>query len=56
MTKTFITSWIFPNENKKKPEMDYTKSTLAPNSQSFKEKLLSGSGFLLYKWALKIFI
>ena len=32
-----------------KPEMDYTNLTLPPNLQSFKQKFLSGIGFVEYK-------
>ena len=41
------------HSNKQKPkikqEINYTKSNLPPNLQSFKQKLLSGSGFVEYK-------
>ena len=51
MTKTLIKSRVFPNKNtiKTKPDMDYTKSTFPPNLQSFKQKLLSGKCFIVYK-------
>ena len=34
------------NKNKIRPELDNTKSLLPPNLQSFKQKVLSGNGFL----------
>ena len=34
---------------KYKPEMNRTKSNLPPNLQAFKQKLLSGNGFIVYK-------
>ena len=34
---------------KSKQELNDTKSTLTPNLQSFKQKLLSGIGILVYK-------
>ena len=34
---------------KYKPEMNRTRSNLPPNLQKFKQKLLSGNGFVEYK-------
>ena len=57
MPKTLIKSRLHPDKQKPKikQELNYTKSNLPPYLQSFKQKLLSGSGFLLYKRAQKIF-
>ena len=51
MPKTLIKSRLHPNKNKPKikQEINDTKSTLPPNLQSFKQKLLTGSGFVEYK-------
>ena len=51
MTKTLIKSRLHPNKHKlkNKQEINNAKSTLPPNLQSFKQKLLSGSGFIEYK-------
>ena len=47
MPKTLIKSRLHSNKRKPnyKPELNNTKSKLAPNLQSFKQKLLSGNGF-----------
>ena len=57
MPKTFLKSRLQSNKQKikYKPGMNRTKSNLPPNLQSFKQKLLSGSGFIHYKWASKSF-
>ena len=41
---------IFSNKNKSKlkPELNNTKSALPPKFQSFKQKFLSGDGFVIY--------
>ena len=51
MPKTLIKSRLHPNKPKTKikQELNNTKSSLPPNLQSFKQKLLSGNGFLIYK-------
>ena len=51
MPKTLIKSRLHSNkhEPKIKQEINNTKSNLPPNLQSFKQKLLSGSGFVEYK-------
>ena len=51
MPKTLIKSRLHSNENKpkNKQEMKNTKLSLFPKLQSFKRKLLSGSGFVEYK-------
>ena len=51
MPRTLIKSRLNPNKNKPKIklEINNTKSNLPPNLQSFKQKLLSGNGFIEYK-------
>ena len=51
MPKTLIKSNLHFNKHKPeiKQEINNSKSNLLPNFQSFKEKLLSESGFLQYK-------
>ena len=51
MPKTLIKSRLHSNKHKLKikQELDKSKSNLPPNLQSFKEKLLSGNGFVEYK-------
>ena len=51
MPKTLIKSRLHSNKNKPKikQEINNTKTTLPPNLQSFKQKLLSGNGFIEYK-------
>ena len=53
MPKTLIKSRLHSNKHKQKikPESNITKSSLPPHLQSFKQKLLSGSCFIVYKWA-----
>ena len=50
MSKTLIKSRLHSNKHKPKikQEVNTTKSNLPPNLQSFKQKLLSGNGFLIY--------
>ena len=50
MPKTLIKSRLQSNKHKPtiKQEINNTKSNLPPNLQSFKQKLLSGNGFLKY--------
>ena len=50
MPRTFIKSRLHPNKHKPKikHEINNTKSNLPPNLQSFKQKLLSGNGFIKY--------
>ena len=50
MPKTLIKSSLHPNKNKPniRQQINNTKSNLPPNIQSFKEKLLTGSGFIKY--------
>ena len=50
MPRTLIKSRLHPNKHKPriKQEIKNTKSNLPPNLQLFKQKLLSGSGFLKY--------
>ena len=51
MPKTLIKSRLHSNKQKTKikKEINITKSNLPPHLQSFKQKLLSGNGFLIYK-------
>ena len=51
MPKTLIKSRLHSNKHKPKvkQEVKSTKSILPPHLQSFKQKLLSGHGFLIYK-------
>ena len=51
MPRTLLKSRLHPNKNKPKfkQETNNTKSNLPPNIQIFKQKLLSGNGFILYK-------
>ena len=48
-TKTLIKSRLHPKKQKFKQEIYNTKSSLPPNIQSFKQKLLSGNGFIKYR-------
>ena len=50
MPRTLIKSKLHPNKHKPKikQEINNTKSNLPPNLQSFKQKLLSGNGFIKY--------
>ena len=45
---------FFLIKNKIKPEFDKTETTLPPNLQTSKQKLLSGNGFIVNKRASKI--
>ena len=51
MPKTLIISRLHSNKHKPKikQEINNTKSDLPPHLQSFKQKLLSGNGFVVYK-------
>ena len=51
MTKTLIKSRLHSNKQKPKikQELNNPKSSLPPHIQSFKQKLLSGNGFVEYK-------
>ena len=51
MPKTLIKSRLHSNKQKikYKPEMNNTKSNLPSHLQAFKQKLLSGNGFFIYK-------
>ena len=51
MSRTLIKSRLHSNKHKPKikQEGDNTKSNLPPNLQIFKQKLLSGNGFIYYK-------
>ena len=50
MPKTLIKSRLHPNKHKSKikTELNNTKSNLPSNLQIFKQRLLSGSGFIKY--------
>ena len=51
MLRTLIKSRLRSNKQKPKikQEINKTKSNLPPNLQTFKQKLLSGKGFIYYK-------
>ena len=51
MPKTLIKSRSHSNRHNSKieQELNNTQSNLPPNIQSFKQKLLSGNGFVEYK-------
>ena len=51
MPRTLIKSRLLSNKHKpkSKQEVKNTKSNLPPNLQLFKQKLLSGNGFIIYK-------
>ena len=51
MPKTLIKSRLHSNKHKPKikQEQNNNKSNLPRNLQAFKQKILSGDGFLLYK-------
>ena len=51
MPKTLIKSKLHSNKHEPKfnQELKNTQSNLPPNLQSFKQKLLSGSGLVEYK-------
>ena len=53
MPKTLIKSRLHSTEYKPKlkKEINNTKSNLLPHLQTFKQKLLSGNGFIIYKLA-----
>ena len=49
MAKTLIKPRLFSNKlkHKPKPQIENNQSQLIPNLPSFKQKLLSGNGFLV---------
>ena len=51
MSKTSKKSSLHPDKQKLeiKPELIITQTILAPNLQAFKQKHLSGCGFLVFK-------
>ena len=51
MTRTLLKSRLHFNKQKTKikQEINNTKSNLSPHLQSFKQKLLSGNGFVEYE-------
>ena len=51
MPRTIIKSRLHSNKYKPKIKQDInkTKSNLPPHLQIFKQKLLSGNGFIIYK-------
>ena len=53
MPRTLIKSRLPSNEHKPKikQEVNDTKSNLPTNLQIFKQKILSGNGFIIYKRA-----
>ena len=56
MPRTIIKSRLHSNKHKTKliQEVNNTKSNLPPNLQSFKQKILSGKGFIKYNQFYKI--
>ena len=50
MPRTIIKSRLHSNKHKPKikQEINSTKSNLPPHLQKFKQKLLSGNGFIIY--------
>ena len=50
MPRTLIKSRLhsYKHKPKIKPEVNFTKSNLPPHIQPFKQKLLSGNGFVEY--------
>ena len=50
MPRTLIKSRLHSNKHKPKikQEVNDTKSNLPPNLQIFKQKILSGNGFIIY--------
>ena len=48
MPKTLIKSRLHSNKQKIKQETNSNKSNLPPHLQTFKQKLLSGNGFIKY--------
>ena len=50
MTKTLIKPRFFSNKQQKpKAQIENNSSKIPPNLQSFKQKLIPGNGFLVYK-------
>ena len=51
MTRTLVKSRLHSNKQKLKikQEVNKTKSNLPPHLQTFRQKLLSGNGFLEYR-------
>ena len=51
MPKTLIKSRLHSNKHKPKIKQEYnnTKSNLPPHIQTFKQKLILGNGFVVYK-------
>ena len=51
MPKTLIKSKLHSSKHEPKIKQEYNKSqsNLTPNLQLFKQKLLSGNGFIIYK-------
>ena len=51
MCETLIKSRLPSKKHKRKikRETNYTKSNLPPNLQSFKQKFISGNGFIEYR-------
>ena len=54
MWKTKKQSRFHSNRPKQKPKIEISTSLLSPKILSFKQDVLSGNGFIVYKWALKI--
>ena len=49
MPKTLIKTRLLSNKHKPNQEPNKTQSNLPPKLQTFKQKLLSGNGFNIYK-------
>ena len=52
MTKTLVKPRLFSNKLQQKPkhQISNNQSTLLPNLQSFKQKVISGNSSLVYKY------
>ena len=57
MSRTLIKTRLHSNKHKpkNKQEINITKSNLPPNLQTFKQKLLSGNGFIKYNYFVFIY-
>ena len=57
MPRTLLKPRLLSNKHKPKikHELKNTKSNLPPNLRTSEQKILSGNGFIMYKWAQKNF-
>ena len=53
MTKTWLKSRLCFNKAKSKPKQEITSVPAPPNSQTFKQRMISGSGFRVFDDSLK---